>query len=92
MDQVRMRALRPWVDNDREGQVSVGNEFMADERHARELEARNLAERVVAHPRVRVTADPAWGIETRPLSLSPPAKAPPGKTSIKFVAGPTSSR
>lgn len=86
---VKMRALRPWRNPEHEGQVAVGDVFFATEQRARDLEKRDLAVRKVEPPRVAVTADPAWGIETRPLvpgpvapsSSSPPAPVRRTKTS-----------
>lgn len=57
---VRMKALRSWRNDEFEGVVSFGREFMATESRARELERAELATRMaaLAGQTVEVRADP----------------------------------
>jgi hypothetical protein len=59
MELIRMKALRSWRNDDYEGVVSFGREFLATEDRARDLERSDLAVRQPLHAgeTVEVKAD-----------------------------------
>lgn len=78
---IRMKALRSWRNDDFEGAVSFGREFMATEMRARDLERMDppLATRVPANSgtTVKVAADQPqesptqFAVQPRPLADQP---------------------